>query len=79
MSNTLDRLSDVAEPSVPQRRDPHPGAESRPNQRRFARQETLAGYIFLLPWLLGFFGLTLLPMGYSLYLSFTSYNIFSPP
>jgi multiple sugar transport system permease protein len=42
-------------------------------------RESLAGYGFLVPWLLGFFGLTLLPMVYSLYLSFTSYNIFSPP
>ena len=27
----------------------------------------------------GFFGLTILPMAYSLYLSFTRYNIFQPP
>jgi multiple sugar transport system permease protein len=37
------------------------------------------GYGFLIPWFVGFFGLTLVPMIYSLYLSFTSYNIFSPP
>jgi len=52
---------------------------SRPGQRQRARKETVAGYAFLVPWLVGFFGLTLLPMGYSLYLSFTSYNIFAPP
>ncbi|WP_243229587.1 carbohydrate ABC transporter permease [Microbacterium sp. CIAB417] len=51
----------------------------RPGQRRRERRETLAGYGFLVPWLIGFFGLTLIPMIYSLYLSFTSYNIFSPP
>ncbi len=52
---------------------------SRPGQRRREVRETLAGYGFLSPWLLGFFGLTILPMAYSLYLSFTNYNIFSPP
>jgi multiple sugar transport system permease protein len=51
----------------------------RPGQKTRARRETLAGYGFLIPWLLGFFGLTLIPMGYSLYLSFTRYNIFQPP
>lgn len=52
---------------------------SRPTQRSRARKETLAGYGFLIPWLVGFFGLTILPMMYSLYLSFTRYNIFQPP
>ncbi|MCM3696945.1 sugar ABC transporter permease [Microbacterium oleivorans] len=51
----------------------------RPTQRSRARRETLAGYGFLIPWLVGFFGLTILPMAYSLYLSFTRYNIFQPP
>ena len=51
----------------------------RPGQRARVVRETTAGYGFLIPWLLGFFGLTLVPMVYSLYLSFTSYNIFSPP
>lgn len=52
---------------------------SRPGQKGRERRETLAGYGFLTPWLVGFFGLTIVPMVYSLYLSFTSYNIFSPP
>ena len=52
---------------------------SRSTQRARARRETLAGYGFLVPWLIGFFGLTILPMAYSLYLSFTRYNIFQPP
>lgn len=51
----------------------NPGARAR------VRRETLAGYGFLLPWLIGFFGLTIIPMVWSLYLSFTRYNIFSPP
>jgi multiple sugar transport system permease protein len=35
--------------------------------------------LFLSPWLIGFFGLTLGPMVISLYLAFTSYNLFTNP
>lgn len=42
-------------------------------------REDLAGYGFLLPWLVGFFGLTVGPMAISLYLAFTRYNLFSSP
>lgn len=51
----------------------------RPGLRARSIRESLTGYGFLAPWLLGFFGLTLGPMLYSLYLSFTSYNIFTAP
>jgi multiple sugar transport system permease protein len=44
-----------------------------------AVKEEISSYLFLLPWLLGFFVLTLYPMVYSLYLSFTEYNILQPP
>lgn len=56
-----------------------PEIVDRPNQRRRERRETLAGYGFLIPWLIGFVGLTVGPMAYSLYLSFTRYNIFTAP
>ncbi|GGF71901.1 ABC transporter permease [Paenibacillus albidus] len=36
-------------------------------------------YLFLLPWLIGFFGLTLGPMLGSLYLSLTKYNLLNAP
>jgi multiple sugar transport system permease protein len=36
------------------------------------RAENRAAYMFLIPWLIGIFGITLLPMLASLYLSFTS-------
>ena len=58
------------------------------DRRRPSRQETqrtrhwrenLAGYGFLAPWLVGFLGLTVGPMLYSLYLSFTRYNLFQDP
>lgn len=35
-------------------------------------------YLFLLPWLIGFFGLVLGPMISSLYLSFTQYDLLNP-
>jgi pectin-derived oligosaccharide transport system permease protein len=37
------------------------------------------GYLFLLPWFLGFFGLTLGPMISSLYLSFTNFDLLTSP
>ncbi len=47
--------------------------------RKRAIRENLSSYAFLTPWLLGFFLLTLYPMLYSLYLSFTEFNILQPP
>ena len=37
------------------------------------------GYLFLLPWFIGFFGLTLGPILSSLYLSFTDFDLLTPP
>src|SRR4051794_23590783 len=37
------------------------------------------GYLFLLPWLIGFFVLTLGPTLASLYLSFTNYDLLTTP
>ncbi|MGD7044924.1 carbohydrate ABC transporter permease [Jeotgalibacillus proteolyticus] len=42
-----------------------------------SKKENLIGYLFISPWLIGFFGLTLGPMLFSLYASFTNYNITS--
>jgi len=47
--------------------------------RRRTIRDNFSSYAFLTPWLLGFFVLTLYPMIYSLYLSFTQYNILQPP
>ncbi|MCR2792238.1 sugar ABC transporter permease [Microbacterium sp. zg.Y625] len=81
MSTTATRVIVTDDSSSKRRllRKQRPELVSRPGQRQRARRETAAGYAFLVPWLVGFFGLTLVPMAYSLYLSFTSYNIFSPP
>jgi multiple sugar transport system permease protein len=43
------------------------------------RQENRAAYVFLTPWLIGIFCITLLPILASLYLSFTNYGILNPP
>lgn len=41
--------------------------------------DNLAGYIFISPWLIGFLAFTIIPMIVSLYLSFTQYDILTPP
>ncbi|WP_068779856.1 carbohydrate ABC transporter permease [Paenibacillus sp. GM2] len=51
----------------------------RSAHKSLAREQNRAGYLFLLPWLIGFFCLTLLPMLGSLYLSMTKFNLLSPP
>lgn len=47
--------------------------------KKSRRREAIAGYGFLLPWLIGFLGLTAGPMLASLYLSFTDYGLFNAP
>jgi multiple sugar transport system permease protein len=47
--------------------------------RRHSFNQWWVGYLFLTPWLIGFFGLVLGPMIYSLYLSFTNYNLLNAP
>jgi ABC-type sugar transport systems, permease components len=42
-------------------------------------QQDGPGYLFLLPWLIGFFGLTVGPMVTSLYLSFTDFDLLTTP
>lgn len=46
---------------------------------RGVRQQNKAAFLFLLPWFVGLFGITLGPMLASLYLSFTKYNLLQPP
>ena len=77
MSTTTTRAVVTADRRTGRFRPPSPAP--RPGLRRTAVRETVAGYAFLAPWLVGFFGLTVGPMAYSLYLSFTSYNLFTSP
>ncbi len=53
------------------------GAAPGAARRAFARNGP--AYLFLLPWLIGFFGLTLGPALASLYLSFTNYDLIRSP
>jgi len=48
-------------------------------RRRRTLPRSVHGYLFLLPWLLGFFGLTFGPTLASLYLSMTNYDLLSDP
>ena len=55
---------------------------ANPTRRRRSRRalrETLEGYLFILPWIIGFLVLTLGPMIASLFFSFTQYSIIRPP
>src|SRR5262245_18297256 len=58
------------------------GAASRAAARRLSRaraREALGGYACIAPWLLGYLLFTLGPMLATLYLSFTSYKVVTPP
>lgn len=46
---------------------------------RFMDKENIVGYIFIMPWLLGFVGFTLIPVLSSMVLSLTKYDLLSPP
>lgn len=53
-------------------------ASDRPARSRF-RDEDLPGYLFMLPWIVGFLLFTLGPTLASLYLSFTKFDLLSAP
>ena len=54
------------------------GPNSR-ESRKEARRDNKAAYVFLLPWLIGLFVITIGPMAVSLVLSFTKYNLIQDP
>lgn len=58
-----------------------PSIENKPRKKmRPKRWESpVAGYLFLSPWLIGFFLLTLGPMVMSMYYSFTDYSLLEAP
>jgi multiple sugar transport system permease protein len=58
------------------------GVEQIPRSRKWSRskrRENFYGYLFMTPWLLGFFGLFIGPGLASLYLSLTKYDVLSAP
>jgi multiple sugar transport system permease protein len=48
-------------------------------RRYYRRRDQWMGYLFISPWLIGFFIFTLIPMVASLYLGFTDYHLTSVP
>ncbi|MGW1784983.1 carbohydrate ABC transporter permease [Streptomyces sp. NPDC002143] len=61
------------------RRRPPRTAEERRLRRKEESRDNKAGYLFLLPWLVGLLAVTLGPMLASLYLAFTDYSLLKPP
>lgn len=54
-------------------------AEERAARRKEAGRDNKAGYLFLLPWLIGLVVITIGPLLASLYLSFTNYSLIQAP
>lgn len=81
MTSTLTRAIVTADEDGTKRRFGRRGPDvpARAGLKARNRRETATGYTFLLPWMIGFLGLTLGPMLYSLYLAFTRYNLFTEP
>ena len=59
-------------------RGTRPATGWRERRRVRLRDDNLAGYLFIAPWLVGFFAFTFVPIVASLVLAFTNYNILSP-
>ena len=47
--------------------------------RSFMNNDNVVGYVFALPFVVGFLGIMLIPMAMSLYYSFTNFNLLTPP
>ena len=54
-------------------------ATTRQKLGRGARREAMTGWMFALPWIIGFLLFTAGPMVFSIYTSFTDYNIIADP
>ncbi|MEE2815254.1 MAG: sugar ABC transporter permease, partial [Actinomycetota bacterium] len=47
----------------------------KPARDRINKREAIAGYLFITPWIIGFLVFTAGAMIYSLYISFSNYNL----
>jgi multiple sugar transport system permease protein len=74
-------VTDALIDAAPKRAQPADHARGRPAEfaQEISWRGSAAGYLFLIPWLIGFFGLTLGPALISLYLSFTDFDLLSTP
>ncbi len=68
----MSQQSAIETPTV---EDPPPERKKPAKARKYNRREALAGYAFILPWVIGFLVFTLGAMTYSLVISFTHYNL----
>lgn len=56
-----------------------PSAPPKKKRSPMARREAIEGYLYLLPWIIGFTVFVAGPLFASIYLSFTKYNVLKPP
>jgi multiple sugar transport system permease protein len=75
-ADMTERNLDVAAAAREQASSPTLGGR---RSRKYDPRETRAAFAFLTPWIIGFLVFTLGPMIWSLYLSFTSYNLVDAP
>ncbi|MYW65889.1 ABC transporter permease subunit [Streptomyces sp. SID8379] len=64
--------------AIPRARRADTPSDPRAKRRR-TRANDRSAYVFLTPWMLGAVVLTIAPMLFSLYMSFTDYNLFDAP
>ena len=50
-----------------------------PNLEGQKRKEAIQGYLFLLPWIIGFIVFLLIPLGMAAYSAFTRWVLIDPP
>lgn len=79
MQQTTDQISGKGGTETPARSSSESGPSKTNRSGKRARTSGGAAWLFLAPWLVGFFTLTALPMIASLYLSFTDFSLLSPP
>lgn len=77
MSTPLQPVPDKA--AAPAGQFPPAPAGVKTTARPRYRRHNLIGYLFISPWLIGFFVFTIIPILVSLYLAFTDYSILSEP
>jgi multiple sugar transport system permease protein len=66
-------MADTAVESPARSAEPPPA--KTPHKIKYNRREAMAGYAFILPWVIGFLVFTIGTMVYSLVISFTHYNL----
>src|SRR3954452_3816313 len=71
----VDALTDA----TPSSRLVRPAEPAEQSAEATSWRGSAGGYLFLAPWLIGFFGLTLGPALASLYLSFTDFDLLGTP